>query len=171
MNDNEAAGAAVGIIFASCFVIVYLVVIVAFIAGQWKAFAKAGKPGWAALVPVYNLIVITEIAGKPTWWVILYFVPFANLVVAILTSLAVAKSYGRSEGFGLGLAFLGPIFWPILGFGDSTYIGPMGGEPGGWNGGGGGFGPPPGGGFGPPPGAGGTQPGGWGGTPPSPPSF
>lgn len=157
----------------ACIGTVYLGILTFVIAGQWKAFAKAGKPGWAAIVPVYNLIVMMEIAGKPTWWVFLYFIPIANLFAVILTSLSIAKSFGKSEGFGIGLAFLAPIFWPILGFGSAQYIGPMAGTPGGWNGGvgpGGGFGPPPGGGYGGPPAIGPGQQGGFGG-PPAPPSY
>jgi hypothetical protein len=93
------------------------------IAGVWKAFSKAGKPGWAAIIPFYNIVVILEIAGKPVWWIVLFFIPLVNFVVSILISIEVAKAFGRGAGFGLGLAFLGPIFWPILGFGSAEYQG------------------------------------------------
>ena len=101
--------------------IVWLAVVVLMIAGMWKVFVKAGKPGWAAIIPIYNIVVLCEIAGKPAWWVVLFFIPVVNLVVAIILSLAVAKKFGKGTGYGLGLAFLSPIFYPMLGFGDSRY--------------------------------------------------
>jgi hypothetical protein len=104
-------------------IVLYLVVMVLVIAGVWKVFVKAGKPGWGAIIPIYNFILLLEIAGKPMWWFILMFIPIANLIVAILVSIEVAKRFGKSEGFGIGLAFLGFIFFPILGFGDAQYQG------------------------------------------------
>jgi len=100
-----------------------LAILVGIIAGIWKVFTKAGKPGWAAIVPIYNLIVLLEIAGKPLWWIILFFIPIANLVAAIMVSIAVAEKFGKGSGFGVGLALLGFIFYPILGFGDAKYQG------------------------------------------------
>jgi hypothetical protein len=94
------------------------------IAGMWKVFAKAGKPGWAAIVPIYNTIVMLEIVGRPIWWIVLLFIPFVNFVVWIIIALDLAKSYARSTGFGLGLIFLPFIFYLILGFGPATYVGP-----------------------------------------------
>ncbi len=93
------------------------------IAGVWKAFAKAGKPGWACLVPIYNVIVMLEMARKPVWWIILFLIPFVQLVVVIIVYIEIAKNFGKGAGFGIGLALLSPIFWPILGFGDAQYIG------------------------------------------------
>ena len=100
-----------------------LAIVVAVIAGFWRVFDKAGKPGWAAIIPIYNIIVLLEIAGKPLWWIILFFIPFANLVAAILVGLAVARNFGKSDGFGIGLGLLGFIFYPILGFGQAQYQG------------------------------------------------
>ena len=103
--------------------LIFLAIIVGIIAGIWKVFTKAGKPGWAALIPIYNAIVILEIAGKPLWWIILLLIPVVNFVVAILVNIAVAEKFGKSSGFGVGLALLGFIFYPILGFGDAKYQG------------------------------------------------
>ena len=100
-----------------------LAIVVAVIAGFWRVFDKAGKPGWAAIIPIYNIIVLLEIAGKPLWWIILFFIPFANLVAAILVGLAVARNFGKSDGFGIGLGLLFFIFYPILGFGQAQYQG------------------------------------------------
>ncbi|MBT5019170.1 MAG: signal peptidase I [Planctomicrobium sp.] len=91
------------------------------IAGLWKTFEKAGQPGWGALVPFYNGILLLNIAQKPLWWILLFFIPLVNLIIAIIIAIDVAKNFGKGTGFGLGLAFLGFIFYPILGFGDAEY--------------------------------------------------
>jgi hypothetical protein len=103
--------------------IIYLAIIIAVIAGFWRVFTKAGKPGWAAIIPIYNIIVLLEIAGKPIWWIVLFLIPIVNLVIAIIVSISVAHSFGKSTGFGVGLGLLGFIFYPILGFGDAQYQG------------------------------------------------
>ena len=103
--------------------LITLAILVAIIAGFWKVFTKAGKPGWAAIVPIYNLIVLLEIAGKPLWWVVLFFIPFVNLVAVVLVGIAVAEKFGKGTGFGVGLGLLGFVFFPILGFSDATYQG------------------------------------------------
>ncbi len=97
---------------------------VAIVAGFWKVFVKAGKPGWAAIIPIYNIIVLLEIAGKPLWWIILFFIPFVSLVALVLVGLAIARSFGKSDAFGIGLGLLAFIFYPILGFGEAQYQGP-----------------------------------------------
>ena len=112
-------GAIIGLFFFA----LYLAIIVAIIAGIWKVFTKAGKPGWAAIVPIYNVIVLLEIAGKPLWWILLFFIPLVNIVMAVIVGIAIAKNFGKSEAFGVGLALLGFIFYPILGFGDAQYQG------------------------------------------------
>ncbi|MEY4917565.1 MAG: hypothetical protein RL616_1478 [Verrucomicrobiota bacterium] len=103
--------------------IIYLAIVIGIIAGFWKVFTKAGKPGWAAIIPIYNLIVLLQVAGKPLWWFILFLIPFVNLIAAVLVGLAVAKNFGKSDLFGIGLGLLGFIFYPILGFGDAQYQG------------------------------------------------
>ena len=94
------------------------------IAAIWKMFVKAGKPGWAAIVPIYNGIVILQIAGRPVWWFLLYFIPLVNIIIAIIVMIDFAKSFGQSVGFALGLIFLPIIFFPILAWGDAEYLGP-----------------------------------------------
>src|SRR5271166_1874328 len=102
-----------------------LAIALVMIASIWKVFEKAGQPGWAALVPIYNIITVLKIAGKPAWWLALFFVPVANLVVIIMTVVALAKSFGKGTGFGLGMLFFGFIFYPILGFGAAEYSSPV----------------------------------------------
>lgn len=99
----------------------YFAFIAAAIIGMWLTFQKAGKPGWAAIIPIYNLVVLMQVAGRPVWWVILMFIPFVNFFIALIVSIDVAKHFGKGAGFGLGLAFLGFVFYPILGLGDSRY--------------------------------------------------
>lgn len=126
--DGAPEGAGIfGVLIGLIFFLIWLAVVVLVVAGTWKAYSKAGKPGWAAIVPIYNMIVLLEIVGRPLWWIVLLLVPFVNVVIALLLLLDVAKSFGKSAGFGLGLFFLGPIFWPILGFGSATYRGPAAG--------------------------------------------
>ena len=105
----------------SLFWLVWLAVVIVIVAGMWKMFEKAGKPGWACLVPIYNAFVILQIAGKPAWWFLLFLIPVVNLVVAIIVMIEIARRFGKGPGFGLGLAFLGFIFFPILGFGSAQY--------------------------------------------------
>jgi len=104
----------------------YAFVIATFVAG-WKVFEKAGKPGWASLIPIYNVIVLLEIVGKPLWWILpLILCPCINLILAILICVSLAKSFGQGAGFAIGLFLLPPIFTLILGFGDYRYVGPAG---------------------------------------------
>jgi hypothetical protein len=105
------------------FLAIGLAVTVFYIACYWKIFTKAGKPGWAVLVPIYNVIVMLEIAGKPAWWFLLLLIPFVNFIIGIIVIIEFAKNFGRSVGFALGMIFLGIIFIPILAFGDAEYIG------------------------------------------------
>ncbi len=101
-----------------------LAILVLIFAGFWKVFVKAGQPGWAALIPIYNAYILLKIVGRPAWWLLLLLIPIVNLIVAIIVSLDVAKAFGQTVLFGLGLAFLGFIFYPILGFGAATYSKP-----------------------------------------------
>jgi hypothetical protein len=104
--------------------LIYLVIGVIVIAGVWKVFTKAGKPGWAAIIPIYNIYVLLQIVGRPWWWLLLMLIPFVSFVIGIIVMIDLAKSFGKGVGFGLGLLFLSFIFFPMLGFGDAQYVGP-----------------------------------------------
>lgn len=106
--------------------VVFLAVLVLMIAAQWVIFAKAGKPGWAAIIPIYSTIVLLQVVGRPVWWFILYFIPFVNIVIGLIVINDLSKSFGHKIGFTLGLIFLSIIFFPILAFGGSQYVGPLG---------------------------------------------
>jgi hypothetical protein len=101
--------------------LIYLAIMVGVLAGMWKVFTKAGKPGWAILVPIYNIIVMLEIIGAPMWWIVMFLIPIANIIFAFKMAFAMARVFGQSSGFGIGLALLGPVFYPILGFGSAQY--------------------------------------------------
>jgi Family of unknown function (DUF5684) len=109
------------------FWLVMCAIIVIEVAAMWKVFQKAGQPGWASIVPIYNLVVMLQIAGKPIWWVLLFFIPVANIIVAILTWHGISTNFGKGVGFTLGLLFLGFIFVPVLAWGDAQYQQPTAG--------------------------------------------
>lgn len=104
--------------------LLYLAFVVLILAGFWKVFTKAGQPGWASLIPIYNAYILLKIVGKPGWWLLLFLIPIVNIVIAIIVALDLAKAFGKSTAFGIGLVFFGFIFYPILGFGSATYQGP-----------------------------------------------
>jgi hypothetical protein len=103
--------------------IVMLVIAVFFIACQWKIFTKAGKPGWACIIPIYGTIVFLDIAGKPAWWFILFLIPIVSLVISLLTLISFCQAFGKGAGFAIGMIFLPFIFLPMLAFGSAQYQG------------------------------------------------
>jgi len=100
----------------------YVALIILIIAAVWKIFTKAGKPGWASIIPIYNLVVLMQIIGRPGWWAILYLIPLVNIVIAIINAFDLAKVFGRGTLFAIfGLILFQPVGYMILGFGKSTY--------------------------------------------------
>ncbi len=83
-----------------------LILYVLYIVAGWKVYVKAGKPGWATIIPFYNIAVWCRIAGKPGWWLILYLIPIVNIVIAIIVAVNVAKAFGKSGAFGFFLLFI-----------------------------------------------------------------
>lgn len=125
LNPAAAAGV-IGILGAQLFCIFILMLIamipaIAMMAGMWKLFEKAGHPGWAAIVPIYKWYIMNEIAGKDVMWFILTLVPCANIVAIFVISMDAAKNFGKDPAYGVGLALLPFIFFPILGFSDAQY--------------------------------------------------
>lgn len=123
-SDYSSAFAGLFIAFLIPFIIMYVLMVVSL----WKTFEKAGKPGWAAIIPVYNTLIMIEIVGKPTIWLLWCLIPCVNIVFSVWLINLMSKSYGQSEGFTIGLLFLPFIFWPILGLGSAKYIGPSAAE-------------------------------------------
>lgn len=126
--QSDGLGGIIGILF-------FLALFIIPIAGMWKTFAKAGQPGWAAIIPVYNVWILVKVAGKEWYWFLLLLVPVVGFIAWILISIDVAKNFGQGAGFGLGLAFLSVIFFPLLGFGGYQYQAPAGGSGAGGRGG------------------------------------
>ena len=100
--------------------VLYFGIVIVTIAGLWTTFSKAGEPGWAVLIPIYNIFVMLKVAGKPAWWIILLLIPIVNLI-SLIIPFEIARRFGKGGGFGLGLLFLPFIFYPMLGFGDATF--------------------------------------------------
>lgn len=124
-STSSGGGSAAGAIVGCMFLLVYLALIVVVIAGMWKMFAKAGQPGWAAIVPIYNIYIWCKIVGRPGWWVLLLLIPIVSIIFAIILCVDLAKAFGKGVGFAVGIIFLGFIFIPILGFGKAQYQGPV----------------------------------------------
>lgn len=123
-SSSGGGGSAAGVVFGCMFMLIQLGIAVAVIVGMWKMFVKAGQPGWAAIVPIYNLYIWCKIVGRPGWWVLLMLIPIVSIIFAIILCLDLAKAFGKGVGFAIGIIFLGFIFIPILGFGDAQYQGP-----------------------------------------------
>ena len=104
--------AAIGAIITILSLVLSIVLIIA----QWKIYTKAGKPGWASIVPIYNLIVLLEIVELPIWYIALFFVPIANIYAMFKIYIELAHKFGKSTGFGVATIFFSPICLPILAF-------------------------------------------------------
>lgn len=126
-GDDAALAAMMGIMLT--YGLVMLVIGIVSLVGMWKVYEKAGKPGWASIVPFYNYLVLVEIVGRPVWWFFLLFIPVVNAVIGVILLWDLTRSFGQSAGFFFGLLFLSFIFFPILGFGSSRYLGPAGAQP------------------------------------------
>lgn len=128
MDENQVPEilGPLAVLFGGTFFLLWCAVLILIIAGIWKVFSKAGKPGWAAIIPIYNILVLLEIVGRPWWWILLFLVPLLGIVIAFIVAIDLARSFGKGTGFGVGLALLGGVFYPILGFGDARYVGPAG---------------------------------------------
>ena len=120
MDDSMALGGLLALLGA--YFVFVLVIAVVMLISMWKIYSKAGQPGWAVLVPIYNMIVLLNIVRKPVWWILLMLIPFVSFIIVILIYLELAKVYGKSTGFGLGIIFLPFIFLPMLAFGDAQYV-------------------------------------------------
>ena len=104
-------------------IIICIAIAVLMIVAWWKIFTKAGRPGWASIVPFYNLYVEFEIAGMNGWLFLLLLVPIANIVILIMLYIKLAQVFGKDAGFTIGLIFLNMIFLLILAFGSAQYQG------------------------------------------------
>lgn len=125
LTDDTATSAGLGIGGLFLYLVIYVVAVLPF----YGIFSKAGEPGWAAFVPIYNIIVELKIIGRPVWWFILLLIPVVNIVIAVLIAIDLAKSFGKGTGFAVGLFLLNWIFALILWLGDARYVGPAAAAP------------------------------------------
>jgi hypothetical protein len=118
MHDFDGLGS------GSWLFIVFIIIFYIYV--YWRIFEKAGKPGWAAIIPIYNTIILLEIVGKPWWWLLLFLIPGVNIIFAIWMTNLLSISFGKGVGFTIGLLLLNFIFYPILAFSNAEYKGPAG---------------------------------------------
>ena len=104
--------------------VIYFAIILLMIVSLWIVLTKAGRPGVAIIVPIWNLIEIIRISGKPIWWILLFLIPIVNIVILIMVYHGISKAFGKDAGFTVGLVLLGFVFWPILAFGKAKYSKP-----------------------------------------------
>lgn len=116
--DTEALAALLGVTS-----VIALIMLIIMVIANWKIFTKAGKPGWASIVPFYNMYTLFEVAGMNGWMFLLLLIPFVNIVMAIMLCINLTKAFGKSNAFAVGLVLLNPIFSLILAFGNAKYIG------------------------------------------------
>ena len=102
--------------------LVIFAVMILMIAAMWKVYERAGEPGWAVLVPIYNIYVLCKVAGMSPWWILAFIIPIVNIVVSFAISFGVAKRFGKGAGYGIGLTLLPFIFWPLLAWGDAQPV-------------------------------------------------
>lgn len=120
--EQQAAAGAAGLAILGVLLLIYAAIGLVLIVSMWKLFSKAGEPGWASMIPFYNIIVALKISGKPWWWLFLIWFP----LFPILAAIGLAKNFGKSGGFAVGIIFLSFVFLPILAFGDARFQGQKG---------------------------------------------
>ena len=106
--------------------VIYVAIAVLAIVGLWMVFQKAGEAGWKALIPIWNLLVLLRIVGRPAWWIVLLLIPIVNVIFSIIVLYDLSKSFGHDVGYTIGLVLLPFVFIIILGFGPDPYLGPRG---------------------------------------------
>jgi hypothetical protein len=125
VNYDQTASTGMSPAVAIILGLVYAAIVIFEIAALWKVFTKAGRPGWGAIIPIYNIYLLVKVAGRPGWWVILYIIPIVNIVIHLIVSLDLARNFGKGGAFGVfGLWLFQFIGIPILGFGSAQYQGP-----------------------------------------------
>ena len=127
--QNNSSGV-LGSLFGGVMLLIWLAIFIVVIAAGWKVFEKAGQPGWAIIIPFFNIYIMLKIVGRPGWWLLLMFIPIVNIVISLIVAIDMAKSFGQSAVFGVVLLFLlGGIGYLILAFGSAKYLGPAAATP------------------------------------------
>lgn len=120
MDETYALATGILVVYM---VIVFAVAVISLV-GMWKIFVKAGKPGWGAIIPFYNMYCLFEMSFGTGWLFLLCLVPCVNVVITIIMWIKLAQAFGKGVAYGIGILFLPVVFLPMLGFGDAQYIGP-----------------------------------------------
>ena len=107
--------------FSGMWVVVEIIWTVLVIIGGWKMFVKADKPGWGIIIPFYNTYLLCKIAGRPGWWLILFFIPIVNIIIWLIVALNISENFGHGAGYGILLWLFAPIMFLVLGFGSDVY--------------------------------------------------
>jgi len=116
-TTTMTAGTAIGVSAVFAFLVLW-------VASHWITFSKANEPGWASLIPIYNIYVMLKIGDNEWWWLlVLLFVPIANFYALYKVGAGVARAFGKGGLYGFGLGYLPFIFFPLLAFGDAQYQG------------------------------------------------
>jgi hypothetical protein len=89
--------------------VVYIILVVLMIVAGWMIISKSGQPGVAIIVPFWNYIALLQAAGKPWWWLFLFFIPFVNIVILVMMFHGLSTNFGKGAGFTVGLIFLMPM--------------------------------------------------------------
>jgi hypothetical protein len=118
---ESTAADAWGILFGTTMLIIEIAVIVLVIAGLWATLNKAGRPGWGAIIPIFNLYLIIKMAGRPGWWLILYLIPIVNIIIALIVAIDVSQNFGHGAGYGILLWIFPWLMYLVLGFGGAQY--------------------------------------------------
>jgi len=122
MDPLEAVVSGLGMAFIFSFFLISSIIWLIMVIAHWRLFTKAGQPGWASIIPIFNFYILLKIIGKPSWWLILLFIPVANVIIAIWSTNLLAKRFGKDELYTFGLLLFPYIFYPILAFGSAKYI-------------------------------------------------
>jgi uncharacterized protein DUF5684 len=122
MDPLEAVVSGLGMAFIFSFFLISSIIWLIMVIAHWRLFTKAGQPGWASIIPIFNFYILLKIIGKPSWWLILLFIPVANVIIAIWSTNLLAKRFGKDELYTFGLLLFPYIFYPILAFGSAMYI-------------------------------------------------
>ncbi len=126
MSSSEAG---IMIVFWVVYTLFLFALVGVLMVSKWKLHEKAGKPGWSAIVPIYNTIVTLEMVGKPITWLFLMMIPFAGIIWQIKTLDLLAKSFGKDTMWTLGLLFVPLLTYPMMAFSKNIkYVGPAGAE-------------------------------------------
>ena len=105
------------------FVVIDIIIIIVLIIADWKIFVKAGKPGWAIFIPIYNVLVMLEIVGKPWWWLLLLLIPVVNIVILVMVLYNLVLKFGKPGWHTVLALIFGVIYFPYLAFSSAEYQG------------------------------------------------